>query len=400
MKRFFLLLTVLAVGTLSALDNSGWLSRARECATGGFRLEDGETPEDGVFCLVLETISRVEEKNMAVRIRQAELEARRKMVAYVHGETLSGVRQVVAATESVSSDNVTETKSFSRYSERISSKVDAFVRGMKLIGQVTVAEDTYVVCLATERLEDESLILQASQKEFGSEGVVRSFGEGATSKIAVQQAIRGAIEQVLGTVVVGYDRFNSQDGFQERIFSGVNGVVENYRILSTIEIATGVRVEVVAKVSPTKLLDSYDNYMNFLGNPAFFIASNSEDLQSLFTDFFTEMGIRITPDLQQASYVIHCIGNFQTISHPVKKEKTGTQLSLRFTITEADASEVLIDMKNKPQNATCFIHASAERQRELCAEQAFKQMCEPLHQKIQAMVGKLVGRRLDAAIEE
>ena len=34
---------------------------------------------------------------------------------------------------------------------------------------------------------------------------------------------------------------------------------------------------------------------------------------------------------------------------------------------------------------------------EICAKKAFKQMKKPLHGKIQAMVGKLVGRKMDKA---
>ena len=54
-------------------------------------------------------------------------------------------------------------------------------------------------------------------------------------------------------------------------------------------------------------------------------------------------------------------------------------------------------MKNDPRKSASFIGKDPDRQKELCSEKAFAQMKDPLHEKIQDMVGKLVGRKMDEA---
>lgn len=316
MKKILSIVVILVAGSVLALDNQGWLAKARECAEAGKTLDSDETKEDGVYCIALAAISDVEGKTVQQKVGEAELEAKRKLTAYVQGETVTASRSVESRSATVTSEGEKTTKSFSKFQKKIESKVDAFVRGTKVVGQVTVKETSYIVCVTTERFEDDSAILKAAQAEYGDDGVVKAVGEAESLELATQKAIRGAVEQVLGTVVVGYDKMSTKSEFQHKVFSGTDGVVEKYRVLSETEIELGKRVEIVAKVSKKSLLDNYSNYMKFLGDPAFYIESNSTDLQSHFTQFFTDMGIRIAPCPDAAAYVIHCIGEYRVVKHP------------------------------------------------------------------------------------
>ena len=395
MKKLFFVLCLMSIGNVLALDNQGWLERAKSSLDAGSRLETDETPEDGLFCLAMAAINAKDGESTSDAIGKAQLEAKRLLTAFIHGENMTAVRSVEKRAITHSIDGEKNKQAYSKFEKRITAKVDALVRGIKMVGQVTVESNTYVVCVTCERFEDDSTILKAAQAEYGDEGVVKSVGEASSFELAKQKAIRGAVEQVLGTVVVGYDKVSVKSEFQSKVFSGADGVVEKYRILSEKDISIGKRVELVAKVSKKTLLDNYSTYMKFLGNPAFYIESNSSDLNSHFTEFFTDMGIRVASDPTQASFVIHCVGDFRSLKHPANG-RDGIQLSLRFKISEINGSEILIDMKNNPRKSACFIGRNSERQKEICSEKAFAQMKDPLHQKIQAMVAKLVGRKMDA----
>ena len=122
-------------------------------------------------------------------------------------------------------------------------------------------------------------------------------------------------------------------------------------------------------------------------------------LEQYSPERYTDMGIKMTRSPDKAAYVIQCAGNFKTIEHPVEKTQ-GIQLALRFIVTEVNGKEVLIDMRNDPRKSTCFVGNSMERQMAICANKAFRQMKQPLHEKIQAMVGKLVGRKMDDVISD
>ena len=397
MKKTILLLSLFAIGVAYALDNEGWLGKARECAAGGFMMDSDETAEDGVYCLVLSAINSASDKSADAQVGEAVLEAKKKITAFVKGEKVSASTSLESRSETTSVDGEKMTKSYKKFEKKIKTKVDALVRGVKVIGQVTVKERSYVVCLTCEKFEDQTAALEKAQAQYGDEGVVVSVGEASSLDIAKQKAIRGAVEQVLGTVVVGYDKMSTKSEFQSKVFSGTDGVVEKYRILSETDVEIGKRIEIVAKVSKKNLLDNYSNYMKFLGDPAFYIESNSPDLASHFTEFFTDMGIRIAPVPQEASYVISCTGTYRSLMHPTDDDRPGVQLSLRFRVMEINGKESLIDMKNDPRRSACFVGRDPERQKEICADKAFKQMKKPLHEKIQAMVGKLVGRKMAEA---
>lgn len=400
MKKLIALLFACVVGVTFALDNEAWLAKARECAVGGFMMDADETPEDGVYCLVLSVINASSAKSADAQIGEAVLEAKRKITAFVKGEKVSASTSLETKTETVSDGETKMARSYRKFEKQIKTKVNALVRGVKAVGQITVSERSYVVCLTCEKFEDQTAALEKAQAEYGDEGVVVSVGEAPGLDLATQKAIRGAVEQVLGTVVVGYDKMSAKSGFSSKVFSGTDGVVEKYRILSETDVAVGKRVEIVAKVSKKGLLDNYSNYMKFLGDPAFYVESNSPDLASHFTEFFTDMGIRIAPNPQEATYAIFCTGTFRSLKHPTDDDRDGVQLSLRFRVQEINGRETLIDMKNDPRKSACFVGSDPERQKEICAGKAFRQMKKPLHEKIQAMVGKLVGRQMSRAAAE
>ncbi|MGN0846773.1 MAG: hypothetical protein ACI4RA_05250 [Kiritimatiellia bacterium] len=397
MKKLIMIGAMLAVGVAFALDNEAWLAKARECAEGGFMMDSDETKEDGVYCLMLSAINTASDKSVDAQVGEAILDAKKKITAYVKGETVSASTSLESRSESVSVDGEKMSRSYKKFEKQIKTKVDALVKGVKMVGQVTVKEKSYVVCLTCEKFEDQTAALEQAQAQYGDEGVVVSVGEASSFDIAKQKAIRGAVEQVLGTVVVGYDKMSSKSEFQSKVFSGTDGVVEKYRILSDTDVATGKRIEIVAKVSKQNLLDNYSNYMKFLGDPAFYIETNSSDLASHFTEFFTDMGIRIAANPQEAKYAIFCAGTFRHLKHPTDDDHNGVQLSLRFRVQEINGKESLIDMKNDPRKSACFVGNDPERQKEICAAKAFRQMKKPLHEKIQMMVGKLVGRKMAEA---
>ena len=389
-KKIITLCTLLLIKDVFALDNEAWLHKARECVICSSLMDTGETNEDGDYCLVLSEINISSNKSVDVSVSEAVLTAKSKITAYVKGEMFSAEKSI--------KKNSTDGKMIKQlYKKHERTKVDALVKGIKAIGQVTANDKTYIVCVTCERFENQAKALEAAQAQYGDEGVVVAIGEAASLDLAKQKAIRGAVEQVLGTIVVGYDKMSAKSDFQSKVFSGTDGVVEKYRILSVSDVEIGKRIEIVAKVSKKNLQDNYSNYMKFLGNPGFYIESNSTDLSSHFTDFFIGMGIRIVDSPDIANYLISCDGNFREIQHPIRKNRNGHQLSLRFRIRGINDSEVLIDMKNDPREATCYISSDPTRQKELCAEMAFEQMKNPLHEKIQMMIGKLVGREMSKA---
>ena len=137
MKRLLTILVFLGVG-LYALDNEGWLAKARENALQGVMMDSDETTEDGVYCLVLSLVSHSsgESRNDA-SIDEAILDAKKRITAYVKGEKVSALVAVDTQTVTRSSNDEKIVEKYKKFEKRIQSKVNALVVGIKCLGQVT-----------------------------------------------------------------------------------------------------------------------------------------------------------------------------------------------------------------------------------------------------------------------
>ena len=69
MKKLILLAAALLVGSTYALDNEAWLNKARECVEARTLMDCDETPEDGVYCLVMAVIKSTPDKSADVLVQ-------------------------------------------------------------------------------------------------------------------------------------------------------------------------------------------------------------------------------------------------------------------------------------------------------------------------------------------
>ena len=370
---------LLATGLTSrAVD---WKSLANQNLANGSLEASDMTPETGVYWLILKEVPEMPGKSDEERLGVALLEAKRRLAALILGENASGARSLEVRND--------DTK----LEEHFTAKVNARIRAAQMVGQVCQGEDTYLILVSFEKADEQADALRRAMEQMGDQNVVRASGIAVARDTALQKALRNAVEQVLGTLVVGYAKHTNQQ-FENRLFSGANGVVEEYRLLGEDNENGLVRVDIVAKVARKKLLDNYRNYMRFLGNPYFYVHSNSEQLEVRFNQFFLDLGIRTTPDPNNAAFIIQCDGQFVPITHPVNQRK-GIQLSLSFRIHAADGSDALLSMTNDPRKSACFVGQNPQRQMEICAQKAFEQMKQPLHLKIQEMVSRMLSDKFE-----
>ena len=250
----------------------------------------------------------------------------------------------------------------------------------------------YVVYL-TSRGCDKSNELDTLTNAMGYPTVVEAIGEAENRDAALQKALQNAVEQVLGTMIVGSTTVKDFKDVKSKVFAGAQGLVEEYRVKSEESIAPGVRVTVIAKVAKKKLLDSYSVQMKAIGNPVFYLHSDSDELSTKFAQFFVDMGFAISMVQEKADYRIEALGNFREIKHPANGRK-GTQLSMAIKVYAIGGSEVLISVANDPRKSSCFI-GSLDRQREIVAEKAFKQMEKPVHEAINSMVARMMADHTD-----
>lgn len=316
-------------------------------------------------------------------------------------------QQISSETKSESSEvtvnDQTEIKEF--FSTVTEVKIKQLLKGVQDLSMEDDGGTMTAWVYLTTKAQDKTQDLKEAMNALGDEGTVKATGEAKTHQNAVQMALRAAVEQVVGTMVVGETKITDNEKVKSKIFSGAEGFVDTYRITEEIEISAGWRITVVAKVSKKKILDSYRTYLKALGDPVFYLEctssdSDAEDKQvaARFGQFFRKLGFKITKAKNEADYFIKASGDYRRVKNPIDPDQTFTQYSMVITIFSKTGEE-LLSMPNNPKKSAVCIN-NPERERELCAQKAFKQMEKPVHEAINDMIARMMADHTDALMND
>ena len=310
----------------------------------------------------------------------------------------------VSAAETVGTKATTDVNGVEQNEEFFSSMMQVNVKqalkGVQDLKTIDDGDKIIAVVYLTTKSSDKSAELKAAMTAMGDEGTVAAVGEGKGRDAALQLALRSAVEQVVGTMVVGETKVTDNEAVRNKIFSGAEGFVDEYRITAESSVAIGCRIEIVAKVSKKKILDSYRVYLKALVDPVFYLEcmssdSDSEDKQiaARFGQFSRKLGFKISKTPEGADYCINASGDYRRAQHPIDPDQTFTQYSMIIKVL-SKAGEELLSLPNNPKKSAVCIN-NPERERELCAEKAFKQMEKPVDEAINAMIARMMADHTD-----
>jgi len=369
-------ITCVACLGVSASDNGTWLAKAKACAEEGMLFESDQSETDGFYCLVLVEINMSEKHTKDEREGAARLEAQRKMSAYINGETMSAERKV----ESKTVDGQ-RRKSFSKY---IETRSESFMRGLKVVGTVEEGGKSYMVCVATERSEDQSVALAKAQARTGDVNTVSAVGEGATPEEALDKAKQSAIEQVLGSVVVARSRMDTKKGgYRGQAASGTDGVIETWRYADdkkkAVKTENGWQVEIIATVSK-------DNPFNKI---VFLVEAPQANTVRRISEMFSRKGVRVTNNPEEASYVVRCTEGYEAIEHPLNQKK-GTRINFCVRVENMRTGEEYMNLVNE-KPVTSFV-GNEQRQKQLCSQKAFAAVETNLCDSIEDLIARIMRR--------
>ena len=286
------------------------------------------------------------------------------------------------------------------FSKTTKTQVKQLLKGVQDLSMDDDGDTMVSWIYLTTKAQDKSKELKEAMNALGDEGTVRAMGEAKTHPNAVQVALRAAVEQVVGTMVVGETKITDNEVVRNKIFSGAEGFVDTYRVTEEVEVSVGWRVTVLAKVSKKKILDSYRVYLKALGDPVFYLEctssdSDSEDKQiaARFGQFFRKLGFKIAKTPEGADYMINASGEYRRVKNPIDPDQTFTQYSMVIKVLSKTGEELLSIPNNPKKSAVCI--NNPEREREICAEKAFKQMETPVHEAINSMIARMMADHTD-----
>jgi hypothetical protein len=392
-KRFVLGFVCVLGLVASAAVPEAVVTLAKQMKEDGAESRAGYTKQLGVFVVATGTAPISSTKAKAKTIARAN--AVQNIAAFMGS-------QVSSETRSESSESTvngqTELKEF--FSSVTETKVKQLLKGVQDLSMEDDGDSMIATVFLTTKAVDKSAELKEAMNAMGDEGTVRAVGEAKTHQNAVQMALRAAVEQVVGTMVVGETKITDNEKVKSKIFSGAEGFVDTYRVVEEVEVTAAWRVTVIAKVSKKKILDSYRVYLKTLGDPVFYLEctssdSDTEDTQiaARFGQFFRKLGFKISKTEEGADYIISASGEYRRVKNPMDEDQVFTQYSMVIRVLSKTGEELLSLPNNPKKSAVCI--NNPERERELCAAKAFKQMEKPVHEAINDMIARMMADHTD-----
>ena len=401
-KIFFIYVICAMIFPLHAFDVGNVIARMKN----GQNLACGSDPQTG-FWIVSCAEVYPEPKMTPNEVNELGLAMAKKEIAAFFGTTVKSSESVSKLTKIQTVNGIESSSEEEITKEALSVDVNQFLRGVAVYQTVKGAESVKVYCYTSVRVMNAVKEMEKIKSELPPDTVMAmgmAMGSAADSVATLREkalaaAKRFAVEQVLGSAVAATTQVQDSTKIHSRIYASAAGFVEEFRIVSESRTSDGYEIKIVAKVAKDKLMSNYSAYMKAMGDPAFAVLTNQKDLYMSLCDFFAGLGIRIVADPAAADYLIDANGDFRQVIHPASRI-SGVQLSLWVRIYNAKTKQELFSIKNDPKRAAVF-HARGERQVELAAEKAFAQMKEPLHKKVNELLGKMAatGREVQIIID-
>lgn len=345
----------------------------------------GHTPETGVWVVCQIEMDANPSVKKDQQISLAEIRARREISEWMNVTIESQATHSMSQTTTAAG-----VVQHEMYQELTKTKTEAFLRGVTLHSIQNRENAQYAYFYTTGRLVNRSAELEAQLKQ-APPGVVRAVGFGviAEGKIspakrqAMQQALRNAVEQVMGTTVIGQSQLMDNEKAKSKLISQTMGAVKQYRILK--EEHNGINYQVIlnAQIDEKNLLDNYASMVRSMGNPGFAIQCNDPDLKVSLTDFFASMGFKVTEDPAAIQFVVEASCEYLPINDEYYGE--GIQIDVHLRLYDVKTRQQILSMRNDPRKTSTYT-GTLHRIRQKAAGTAFRTMKKELHEKLNKIV--------------
>lgn len=344
------------------------------------------TEETGVFvvgigrCLIEETKNKTrDEAHKMAKMRLQE------MFAAFLGTRISSAKKY----RYEENTNGVTTKINEFFSLLTETQVEQLLKGVQLVEQRVSSEGVVEVAgYMTSRMIDASRELEEAQDAWGERGVVRATGVDSDRKKAEQEALRSAVEQVVGTMVVGKTTLNEKNDLNARLATSATALVDEYRVLEEAYREGQYFVVVAARVSKRKLYDSYRSYFKALNDPTFYLHTSDHELANAFKRYFVDKGVTITENAEDADYMIRLMGRFVERKNPIL-ETMGTTLTISLEVCSADGRKILFQLPSKRFSKDSEVLTQAQRRDEV-ANRAFRDLKVELDEAFHQMVIRML----------
>lgn len=380
---------------------------------GDSELECGKASDVGIWVVTRVRIPDHENVPPRELLLRAAIMAKQNISEWMNTEADS-------ATSLSASQNTTGGKTDIRQELKteVKTKSVAFMRGVSCCRHEK--KDGYFTAwyCVTGRTVDSSSELEA-QLRAAPPGVVRATGIGmiVNGKLAPamlearQAALQSAVEQVMGTTVIGQSQLMDNSKAKAKLVSQTVGNIKEYRVVKEGPVGPNYIIVMNVKVDEQQLLDNYAALVRSMGNPGFAVKCQDPDLKLALSDFFATLGFKVTENPADTQFVVDADCKYIPVNDENYGE--GIQIDVLLNIFDVTSGQQLLFAKNTPRLTSTY-SGNFHQIRQTAAKRAFKTMKKELHVKLNKLVmdwvlnGRTVkvvfynlpGRELDEPLSE
>lgn len=315
----------------------------------------------------------------------AAVRAKNQIASYL-GSSVTAQEELIYTEETM--DGKAVTKEFFKSVQKVD--VNQFLRGVTIFNQKVENGRLHAAFYVTGKLINASAELEKQLSE-APPGTVRAVGFGIVvdakiapaKRIALQNALRNAVEQVMGTMLVGQSQLMDNEKVKSKVISQTAGNIKQYRIVKEAQNGDNYQVIVNAQVDEKHILDNYAAMVRSMGNPGFFIKTVDPDLRTALTGFFADLGFSVTTDQVDAQFIVDADCKYLGIKD--EHYGDGVQIELELRLCDAETNQQLISIRNTPRLTTTY-SGSFHQLRQSAAGKAFKTIKEDFHKKLNQVV--------------
>lgn len=315
----------------------------------------------------------------------AAIRAKNQIASYM-GSLVSAQEELIYTEEA--KDGKTTTKEFFKSIQKVD--VNQFLRGVTIFRQEVKNGHLYAAFYVTGKLIDASAQLEKQLRSAPS-GTVRACGFGIISdgkivpakRKAMQSALRNAVEQVMGTMVISQSQLMDNEKAKSKVISLTAGNIKQYRIVKEGQTGNNYQVIVNAQVDEKHILDNYAALVRSMGNPGFFIKTIDPDLQYALAEFFNDLGFFVTSNQNEAHFIVDADCKYLAITDD--HYGNGIQIDVGLRLYDTKSNQQLLIVRNTPRLTSTY-SGTFHQIRQSAAKKAFKTMKKQLHEKLNKVV--------------
>lgn len=356
-----------------------------EVSSNDMPFASGWSDSTGVWMLSRQKIHLTDKMTNQEALNIAEIRAKQKIAEFL-GSSLSSKESAFLSVEKTDE----KEKYKKSFSSQINTDVNQFLRGVTLLKAEKKGQDIHAAFYVTGKMIDATEELEKQLQE-APPGTVRTSGYAVivnnqispAKQTALQLALRNAVEQVMGTTVVGQSELMNRAKVKSKIISQSVGQIKEYRIVKEGVVGPNYQVITVAEVDKDSLLNNYSALVRSMGNPLFFVNTEDPDLRTALNDFMTELGFAITIDHDAANFFVDAACTYLTIEDEHYGE--GIQIDMDIKLVNVKTGDLYMSMQNNPRLTSTF-SGSFHQIRQSAAKKAFREIKDTFHTKLNKVI--------------